>query len=496
MLKLEHINKSFSGVKVLRDVSLHVRKGSCFGLVGANGAGKSTLMNIIGGVHQKDSGTMFFNGNAYSPATPQEAQKAGIAFIHQELNLFTNLSVAENIFIDDLPKTKLGSIDWKRIRRETKKQFESMHFKIDPHAKISDLPMGQRQMVEVAKAFIKNAELIIFDEPTTSLSNAEKQVLFSMIQEIKAQKKTIIYISHILEDLFQLCDEIAVLRDGVLVNQGPVSGYTVSRIASEIVGKEISNSYPSTQRSFGGEILRVEDLAMGSHVHGVSFNVRSGEIVGLYGLMGAGRTETANTIFGMDAISSGNVYFEGEKLDRITPRECIRRKIAYVTENRREEGLLNPKTVNDNLSLVTMGEYPGKLFSLDFGRMGKDCDGIVDKLSIKTTDPRKQIVNTLSGGNQQKVVIGKWMLAAPKLFILDEPTRGIDVGAKYDIYLLINELAAKGTGVLFISSEMDELIGTCDRILVMHTGRIVANVTRQDFDEHKIMEYALGGVDE
>ena len=494
MLILENINKSFSGVHVLRDVSLDVPEGACFGIVGANGAGKSTLMNIIGGIYPMDSGRMTLAGQSYAPANPQDAQRAGVAFIHQELNLFTNLSVAENIFLEDLPKTRLGTVDWRRIKEISGRQFRAMNLNVDVREKVGNLPMGQRQMVEIAKAFIKNARLIIFDEPTTSLSNAEKQKLFQMIDAIKAQKKTIIYISHILEDLFRLCDQVAVLRDGVFVNQAPTAHYSLSSIASDIVGREVSSIFPYAEKKApGAELLRVNRLQMGNSVRDVSFCVNRGEIVGMYGLMGSGRTETANTLFGLEPMRSGTVYFNGEQLRKITPRECIRRKIAYVTENRREEGLLTPKPVADNLSLVTMGNYKGALFSLNRRAILRDCAQMIKRLSIKTTDMTRQVLSNLSGGNQQKVVIGKWLMQAPSLFILDEPTRGIDVGAKYDIYLLINSLASSGTGVLFISSELDELMGVCDRILVMYAGAIVANVHRQDFDEHRITECALGG---
>ncbi len=442
ILTLKGIRKSFFGTEVLHGIDVSIRKGTVHGLVGENGAGKSTLMNVLGGVFRPDEGEMLVDGKPYAPQSPKDAQKAHIAFVHQELNLFSNLTVAENLFIEDLPLGAFQQVKYKQMEQETVRYLKDFQIDVNPKTKVENLSMGVRQSIEIAKALIINADVVIFDEPTTSLTKVEKDQLFRIIADLKARNVTIIYISHILEDVFELCDDISVLRDGSLITTMPA-----------------------------GETNRDA----------------------LISLMGSGRTELMRALFGLDKISGGEIIYKGKNFTHHTPKQAIEAGIAFVTEDRRDEGLLMPKPVEENLLLVHLPALAGKTGVVDQRKGEEMADASIKALHTKVQNKKTQLVCNLSGGNQQKVVLGKWIMHEPEVLILDEPTRGVDVGAKYEIYTIIQERAKEQSSVLVVSSEMEELMGICDRIVVMSAGRMAGEIECSEFEQNSIMEMALAG---
>jgi ribose transport system ATP-binding protein len=494
LLEFAAIEKAFFGVKVLKNVSFTVPAGGAVGLVGENGAGKSTLMNILGGNLAPDAGKIRFDGLDFKPASPPEAEQRGIAFIHQELNLFPNLTIAENLFLTRftrLPKTPF--IDRAAINRRAADLLSEVGLDSPPNRLVETLSTGERQLVEIAKALSIDARLIIFDEPTSSLSLHETERLFLLISRLRSRGIAIIYIAHTLGDVFRLCADIVVLRDGEVVASGPAPSFTNEKLISLMVGRAINQLFPARNNAPGTvPLLDVRNMSQPGVAENVSFTLHRGEVLGLAGLMGAGRSELARILFGLDSRSSGEVRLNGELLHRLTPRNLIERGVAFLTENRRSEGLCLDASVTANLALVTLPKHSrGPMRWLSFTSLDAAVQRIrsVVKLDAKARDT--QPVRTLSGGNQQKVVLGKWLLHQPRLLILDEPTRGIDVGAKSEIYRLIHDLAEQGAGILVISSEMEELIGLCDRILVMRRGEIVRELPRREFDREEILNAAL-----
>lgn len=493
ILQLDKICKGFFGVQVLYDISLELYEGEVLGLVGENGAGKSTMMNVIGGVLPYDSGSMRIDGKEYKPANPQVAKEAGIAFIHQELSLFTNMSVAENIYIDGYPKGIFGKVDKKKMYQETSEYLERYHVEVkNPGVIVRELPMGTRQMIEIIKALVKKSRILIFDEPTTSLSNREKEILFSTIRELKKSGYSIIYISHILEDVLDLSDRISVLRDGHVVNSGDTNQWTKEELIRNMVGRDMKQVYPTVEKKVGEKVLySINHLSCAGFVRDVNIELHEGEILGMFGLMGAGRSEVARAAFGVDPKESGNITIDGKEYSNPTPSDSIQAGIAFITENRREEGLMMPKSVSDNTAMVMQRNLVRKLGVIDSKEEKELTQKSIAEMGVKTVNPQTQAVNSLSGGNQQKVVVGKWVVMNPRIFIVDEPTRGIDVGAKYEIYKLLLNLAAKGAAILFISSEMEELMGMCDRILVMKDGKISGSLEKADFTQEALGKMAL-----
>jgi ribose transport system ATP-binding protein len=496
ILSVEHISKSFFGVPAVRDVSIAVDSGQILGLIGQNGAGKSTLMNLIGGVVQPDSGRMFFKGQPYQPRNPAAAYHAGIAFIHQELNLFTNLTIAENMFIERFPTRRVGPLQFVNrgaVQARTQEMLAEVGLDLSPNLTIDRISPGERQLVEIAKALHLDAPLIILDEPTTSLTTRETDRLFALMRRLRDQGKALIYISHILNDVKDLSDSIAVMRDGQLVAHAPSAELEVKQMIALMVGRSIDNLYPPrTSSPTRQPMLEVKGVSAAGIVENIHFTVHRGEVVGLFGLMGSGRTELARILFGIDPFEGGSVMIDGKPITRFTPRSSIRERVAFVTENRREEGLLMNINIAENVALVALPEFcqtPVQIVDRD--RMMDAVGGAVTTLQLKSGDIRQQPARSLSGGNQQKVVIAKWLLSNPRLFIMDEPTRGIDVGAKFEIYTIIDQLAASGSGVLFISSELEELIGVCDRILVMSQGEIFGEFARHQFDAERILHAAF-----
>lgn len=500
LLEFVGLEKSFFGVKVLKNLSFSVATGSVLGLVGENGAGKSTLMNLLGGNLRPDGGSIRLEGRPFAPHNPQEAARRGIAFIHQELNLFPNLTISENLFLTKFPR-RSGTpfIDRNAIQQRSQDLLSEVGLAISPLRLVQTLSAGERQLVEIAKALSIEAKVIIFDEPTTSLSEPERERLFALIARLQTRGITMIYISHALGDVFKLCDQIVVLRDGEVVGAGPADTFTNESLVSLMVGRKLNQLFPErapippeASKSRNAAILEVRSLS-GDCTTNVSLSLFPGEVLGLAGLMGAGRSELARLLFGLDPRAGGEVRLAGESVNHLSTRELIRRGVAFLTENRRSEGLCINASVADNLALASLPRHAraglGWLDHQSWQAAIRRIREIV-RLDPKTGDA--QPVRTLSGGNQQKVVLGKWLLREPRVILLDEPTRGIDVGAKFEIYRLIHQLADGGAGILVISSEMEELMGLCDRILVMRQGSLVDELKRPEFSRERILRAALG----
>jgi len=497
ILHFANVCKSFSGTTVLKDVSFSLRRGHVLGLLGENGAGKSTLMNILGGVLPHEGGELRLNGEIYKPEGPRDASENGIAFIHQELNLFVNLSIAENLFITRFPGKRpfgIPTLDGHRMRERSVELLKAVGLDVPPDTPVELLPQGERQLVEIAKALSIDAKVIIFDEPTTSLTKRETERLFGLIERLREDGISMIYISHILEDVYRLCDDLVVLRDGAVVGSGTPETMEVRETIRLMVGREIEQLHPEREHRVGEEVLEVRSLSQRGVVHDINFSLCEGEVVGVFGMMGSGRTELARILFGVDPFEGGEILYKGERVSHFSPSSSIRRGMAFLTEDRRDEGLLMDKSIATNVSVVALPTFTSRLLHfVDRKSVREKVRRIVETLRIASRDPLEQPVRTLSGGNQQKVVIGKWLVNEPNVFIADEPTRGVDVGAKYEVYRTINDLADGGAAVLLISSELEELLGMCDRILVMQAGEILSVLERGSFDRERILESALGG---
>jgi ABC-type sugar transport system ATPase subunit len=496
LLVVEGLCKSFFGVQVLHDVGLALRAGEVLGLVGENGSGKSTTMNILGGVHRPDRGAMILDGEPYAPRGPKDAAARGIAFIHQELNLFKNLTIAENLFIAGFPKLvgSLPFIDRRQVRERAKSLLAAIELDLPPGTPLARLSQGERQLVEIAKALGAEARIVIFDEPTTSLTARETERLFAQIERLRARGIAVIYISHILGDVMRLCDSITVLRDGRVVGSARRADMTIDRLITAMVGRTIDQIYPPRAPAArpGTPVLEVKGLTQPGIVKDITLQVQPGEVVGVAGLMGSGRSEMVRILFGLDPFASGTIAVDGKPLEAPTPQGAMERGIAFLTEDRRAEGLMMGASIADNIALPSLPRFaPGWGRLLERTRLGDAVERTGRDVQVNARDFMGTLVKNLSGGNQQKVVIGKWLLRDPRLFILDEPTRGIDVGAKYEVYKLINRLPADGTGILMISSETEELIGMCDRILVMGHGEIRGEFARAAFDREAILRRAM-----
>jgi ribose transport system ATP-binding protein len=495
-LQLTGIWKSFFGVPVLKDVGFTLEAGRVLGLVGENGSGKSTTMNILGGVHRPDAGTMTLNGEAYEPKSPRDAQARGVAFIHQELNLFPNLSIEENLFIRGFPRLGRRSpfINRVAMRARARELIAAVDLKFPPGTPVARLSQGERQLVEIAKALAADARLIIFDEPTTSLTARESERLFDIIARLKSQGRSVIYISHILADVMRHCDDVVVLRDGQVVGAAAKRDLTIERMITLMVGRSIDQLYPSRESAVrdGAPVLEVRGVSQPGTVHDISFALGRGEILGVSGLMGSGRSELARIIFGLDPYASGSITVDGKPLPPGDPRGAMDAGVAFLTEDRRAEGLLMQSSIADNLALPSLAESASPFMKLVRRTdLGERTGAMARAVQINAKDIDHTLVRTLSGGNQQKVVIGKWLLRRPSVFIMDEPTRGIDVGAKYEVYKMMNRLVAEGASILCISSEIEELIGMCDRIMVMSQGELRGFRDRAGFDREELLRAAM-----
>jgi ribose transport system ATP-binding protein len=490
----EGLSKSFFGVPVLRNVSFQTFPGRVLGLVGENGAGKSTLMNILVGNLRADEGAMTLNGAPYRPKDARHAEDHGVVLVHQELNLFPNLTVAENLLLRRFPR-RGPLIRRGETRRLAAELLERVGLETHPDTPVDRLSAGERQLVEIAAALGSRPRLLILDEPTTSLSARETRRLFELIRQSREAGIAIIYISHALADVLRISDHLLVLRDGEAVASGPASEFNPDRLVSLMVGRQLTRLFPERRGAPRDEVLF--SLANGRHpgvLRESSLSIRRGEVLGLFGLMGAGRTELARMLFGLDPMSDGKVLLEGREL-RGGPRQRARAGLAFLTEDRRLEGLCAEGSVADNIALATLSRRArGPFRWLDAAGLAADVARARESVRLQTRLRDDQPVRTLSGGNQQKVVLARWLLAEPRVLILDEPTRGIDVGAKFDIYQLILDLADAGAGVLVISSELEELMGLCDRILAMSRGRVTGEFHRTDFNAEAILRAALAEV--
>jgi len=502
ILEMKDIGKEFPGVRALDNVTLTARKGEVLALVGENGAGKSTLMKVLSGVwaHPSYEGEIKVKGETRMFHSTGDAERAGIGIIYQELNLIQDLSVAENIFLDRQPVNKFGLIGWDRLRSECLKLLEELHInEIDPMAPVKELTVGKQQMVEIAKALSQNAEILILDEPTSALTDREIDELFRVIRKLKTQGVCMIYISHKMEELKQIADRILVLRDGRTIGESiPIGEITIDEIISRMVGRDLRTLYPKQEFKRGKKVLEVKDFEVDHPllpgekiVRDVSFDLYQGEILGIAGLMGAGRSELVMGIFGAWGKSSrGKVLVDGKEIKFTSPKDTIEAGIGLVTEDRKLLGLLLEQDLIFNTTLASLDRFV-KLGVLDQYQERQTTDKYVKELGVKTPSLDVKIAN-LSGGNQQKVVIGKWLNTHPKVLILDEPTRGIDIGAKVEIYKLMNRLVEQGVAIIMISSELPEVMGMSDRILVMCEGRLSADLTCAETSKEKVMEFATG----
>ncbi len=493
ILELNHITKTFPGVTALDDVHFDIHPGEVHALLGENGAGKSTLIKIASGVYQPDAGEILVQGEIVRFGSPHDAQAHGIATIYQELLLYPELSVAENIFMGHAPRTRLGAVDWPAMRTKAQEILASLNiYDMDVTRKVGSLTVGNRQRVEIAKALSMNARVLIMDEPTAAITEADVERLFSTIELLKERQVGIVYISHRLNEVFVIGDRVTVLRDGRYVGTEPMEGMTEDRLVGMMVGRTIDNMFPKLDVQPGEVVLEVRGLTRGRMVRDVSFQIRQGEIVGMAGLVGAGRSETAQTIFGFTPAQSGTILVEGREVTIKSPAEAMRHGIAYLPEDRGTQGLIRPMTLCENTSMTTLQ----RLSRATFINRQKElalAQSTIEKLSIRAYSPF-QIVGKLSGGNQQKVVVGKWLATSPRVLIVDEPTRGIDVGAKAEIHRLISELAQQGLAILMISSELPEILGMSDRILVMREGRLVAELSRAEATQENIGMAMMGNL--
>ena len=494
VLETKDIRKEFPGVVALNRVNFQLKRGTVHALLGENGAGKSTLIKIISGSYSQTSGQIFVNGQEIDKMTPKKAMELKIAVIHQELNLIPEMTVAENVFVGREITSPIGTVNYKEMVRRTKIILDKFGISLDPGAKVSDLTIANQQIVEIAKVLSLEADIIVMDEPTDVLTDKEIAQLFEIVRNLKENGKSIIYITHRLDELKQICDEFTIFRDGEFIKTGSIYDYNQSDIVALMVGRALKDQFPYVKAVPGEEILKLENCTKHGVVENISFSVRKGEAVGFAGLVGSGRTELARCIFGVDKFDQGTVLINQRPVEINTVKKAINNGIYYTTENRKEDGLFPDAAVDFNMTISSIDDIlKGKVI-----RKQKEnvlSSDMKQKLAIKTSDMRVEIKN-LSGGNQQKVIFARALLTRPDIVILDEPTRGIDVGAKAEIYKIINRLKSSGNAVIVISSELPELMGMCDRILVMHEGKIRGEFTKEEATEPKIMQCAFGVTEE
>lgn len=490
-IEMTGINKSFGANQVLKDAAFTLKDGEVHALMGENGAGKSTLMKILTGVYTKDSGTVKVDGKEVNFKSPQEAEKAGIVFIYQELNVLFDLTVEENLFMGKEITKKFGICDKKAMHAKAQEVMDKMGVQIPIDAVMSDLSVGQQQMVEICKALMVDAKVIIMDEPTAALTERETESLFRVMRALQKKGVSIVYISHRMEEIFVLCDRITILRDGSYIGTEHVNDIDMDGIVKMMIGREIGERYPKRDVKIGDEVLRVEGLTKDKVFHDVSFDVRAGEVLGVAGLMGAGRTEIMEAIFGSISKNRGQIYIDGKQVTIKNPRQAIAAGIGFITEDRKTEGLLLEKSIAENIEIANLKSV-SKHGVLSKKKQEELVQQGIEEFKIKCFGPWHEC-NNLSGGNQQKVVLAKWIATNPKILILDEPTRGVDIGAKKEIYNVINKMAAQGVAVIMVSSELPEVLGMSDRIMVVREGEVRGILDGKDADQEKIMTLATGG---
>ncbi len=484
------VSKSFPGVKALDNVNLRVRPHSVHALMGENGAGKSTLLKCLFGIYEKDQGKIFFQGREVNFTSSKEALENGVSMVHQELNLVLQRTVMDNMWLGRYP-TKGIFVDHSKMFTDTKRIFDELDIDIDPRVKVATLSVSQMQMIEIAKAFSYNAKIVIMDEPTSSLTEKEVNHLFKIINKLKKKGCGIVYISHKMEEIFQLCDEITILRDGQWIATQPLEGMTMDQIIGMMVGRELTQRFPEKTNQPKEVILEIEHLTAKNQpsIQDVSFNLHKGEILGIAGLVGARRTDIVETLFGIRERTQGSILLHGQIVENQNAHEAIQNGFALVTEERRSTGIYAQLDIAFNSLIANMDQYKSSMGLLSNKKMKSDTQWVIDAMRVKTPSQQTSI-GSLSGGNQQKVIIGRWLLTQPEILMLDEPTRGIDVGAKFEIYQLILELAKKDKGIIIISSEMPELLGITDRILVMSNGRVAGIVNTKETDQSEILRLA------
>lgn len=487
ILKMTNIVKEFPGVKALDGVNLELYEGTVMALMGENGAGKSTLMKILSGVYKKDGGKIFYKGIEEDIKGPKDATEKGIAIIHQELNLLPDLSIGENIFLGREPK-KGFRIDFTKLHEESDKLLKKLNVNTSSKELVKSLSIGQQQMIEIAKALSLDAKIIIMDEPTDALTDKETESLFKVINELKEEGKSIVYISHRLKEIFEICDSITVLRDGKYVGKEKIENLDQDKMIEMMVGRKLTDQFPRLDVKMGENILKVENLN-NEYVKDINFEVKAGEILGISGLMGAGRTELAKTIYGHIRKTSGNIIVKGKKVEAKSCKDGLKHRIAYVSEDRKGDGLILDLSVKENMTISSLDRI-SSLFKINKKQEDERVKSYIERIRIKTPS-QDQLIRNLSGGNQQKIAIAKALMTHPDVLILDEPTRGVDVGAKKEIYDLINEFKSQGKAVIMISSEMPEILGLSDRILVLSHGMITGEFDIKDATQEAILKCAV-----
>jgi len=494
LLRMEGISKLFPGVVALDGVDLEVRPGTVHALTGENGAGKSTLMKVLIGMYQEDSGTITFEGKQVKIPDTKTGLGLGISMIHQELSYVPELTVAENIYLGREPRGKLGLVSHEQMSNDAKALFERWGIKIDPNEQMKHLSVAQAQMVEIAKAISFDSRLIIMDEPTSAMTEHEVEHLYAMIAQLKDNGVSVIYITHKLDEVFKISDYVTVFRDGKLVKMLPAAELDRNKLITLMVGRELTHLFPKEHAEIGEVVLEVKNLNRGELVQDVSFELRRGEILGLAGLMGAGRTEVLETVFGIMKAESGEIVVDGKTRKITQPKDAIAANIGLLTEDRKQTGIMGVLSVRDNMIVAALPKYSPKGM-LQPKRIDDACEAQRKALAVKTPS-LSQLIENLSGGNQQKVLISRWLLTLPEILMIDEPTRGVDVGAKSEIHRLMSMLAQQNKAILMVSSEMPEVLGMSDRILVMHEGRITGELSREDATQEKIMQLATGTTQE
>ena len=491
-IEMRGIDKSFGTNQVLKNAGFLLRDGEVHALMGENGAGKSTLMKILTGVYTRDAGTVIVDGKEVEYHNPQEAEKAGIVFIYQELNVMFDLTVEENLFMGKEITKGFGICDKKAMRKKAKEVLDMMGVDINPAAVMSELSVGQQQMIEICKALMVDAKVIIMDEPTAALTQSETDALFKVIHSLRKKGVSMVYISHRMEEIFELCDRITVLRDGSYIGTEEIKDIDMNDIVKMMIGREIGERFPARDVKLGKEVLKVDKLTSPGVFHDISFSVRAGEVLGVSGLMGAGRTEIMQAIFGNFPLESGKIYIDGKETVIKNPEAAMKAGIGFITEDRKTEGLMLEKSIEENISLANLGKVSGKNHVLSSSAEGALVKKGIEEFHIRCFGPSHECGN-LSGGNQQKVVLAKWIYTEPKILILDEPTRGVDIGAKKEIYSVINEMAAKGVAIIMVSSELPEVLGMSDRIMVVREGEVRGIIGKEEANQQNVMTLATGG---
>ena len=485
---MEGVSKSFPGVQALKDVHFEVQSGEVHALIGENGAGKSTLMKCLTGIYEPEEGTITFKGEPWHVSNPKEATDKGISIIHQELNLMPALTVAQNIFIGREPRKMSFVLDDKKMRRETLKLMERIDFFLDPDVEVGTLTGAQMQMVEILRSLVVDTDILVLDEPTSYLTSAEVDKLFTIIRGLREAGKGIVYISHRLEEFDRIVDKVTVLRDGRYINTKLWKETTINDMIASMVGREMTEQFPVRHAQIGEVVLEAKNIVRGNVLKDCSLYVRKGEVLGMAGLMGAGRTELARAIYGADKIDSGEIFLNGKKVKIHNPKDAVHLGIAYLSEDRKRDGLMLDQDVSFNTYIANLEQY-SKYGIVKDKEIKKTVGEFVEALSIKTPS-LQQLTQFLSGGNQQKVLVARWLCKKSDIIFFDEPTRGIDVGSKYEIYCLINELAENGAAVIMITSEMAEILGMSDRIMVMYEGRVVGELTAEEANQEIILHMA------